>query len=662
VNILLHFERQAQMKQFKMLKLNNRKCIKRDIIIHVKMKRIILLLLMLSLGFHSFSQPIKDNLQYDWEKIEEDAIAEAENGWWKASMENHDERIQWWRDARFGCFVHWGVYANIAGVWKGTEYAGYAEHSQRYFRIDQEAYLNDVIQEFNPVNFDADQWIQKIKEAGMKYFIITAKHHDGFAMYDSDVSDYNIIDQTPFKRDPMMELKKACTKYGIKFGFYYSQAFDWGEKHGAGNDWEFNRPGGDKKLYNDRKWYIERPDLYKEIQEKYTNVKAIPQIKELIRKYDPDILWFDTSHKLPFWENLRMLEEIRKLSNKVVVNGRLARSVGQNYGDYINTGDRAAEFSSKDGDWEGIPTTNESYGYSKVDKNHKKPQFFIQLIAKAASRNGNLLMNIGPKADGTFDSADVVILEDIGKWMNKYGESIYGTSNSALPIQNWGVTTQKSNKLFLHVFDWPKDGKLVAGGLKSVPAKAYILDQSNQKLDFKKENKLDIVLDVGNKAPDKNNSVVVLEMNKPIEVDSSRLLEVNNMNRLLFFDAKLEGRNADKLGYADGKANRFYITNWTDKEQWFSWNVRVNEPAVYDLILHYYRDSITGSVSVSLDGKPVLKNINPVIHMTSSSEPCAKVSIGHLELMPGKYTIIIKPESQPKGEVMKPLEIELQPL
>jgi len=153
-----------------------------------------------------------------------------------------------------------------------------------------------------------------------------------------------------------------------------------------------------------------------------------------------------------------------------------------------------------------------------------------------------------------------------------------------------------------------------------------------------------------------------LEMNKPVEVDSSRLLEVNNMNRLLFFDAKFEGRNADKLGYADGKANRFYITNWTDREQWFSWNVRVNEPAVYDLVLHHYRDSITGSVSVSIDGKPVLENINPAVYMTNRSEPCAKLSIGRLELIPGKHTIIIKPESKPKGEVMKPLEIELQPL
>ena len=625
------------------------------------MKIIVLLFLILALGFYSYCQTNKDGLQYDWEKIEADAIYEAENGWWKASMENHDERIQWWQDARFGCFVHWGVYANIAGEWKGKEYAGYAEHSQRYFQIDQKNYLKEVIQNFNPVHFDADQWIRTIKGVGMKYFIITAKHHDGFAMYDSDVSDYNIIDQTPFKRDPMMELKKACEKYGVKFGFYYSQAFDWGEKYGAGNDWEFNRPGGDKKLFNDREWYIERPDLYKEIQEKYTDAKSIPQIKELIRKYDPDILWFDTSHKLPFWENLRILQEIRRISDKIVVNGRLARRPGMNYGDYENTGDRAVEFSKNDGDWEGIPTTNDSYGYSKIDKSHKKPEFFIQLIAKAASKNGNLLMNIGPKADGSFDSIDVAILENIGKWMNKNGESIYGTTKSNLPIQNWGVTTQKNNRLFLHVFNWPKDGKLVVGGLKSVPANAYFLAQANKRIDFTKENNMDLALKVGTDVPDHCNSVIVLEMNNPVEVDSSRLLEVNNMNRLLLFDAQTEGRNADKLGYADGKANRFYITDWTDKEQWFTWNVRVNEMAEYDLILHYYRDSLTGSVSVNVDGKPVLKNINPDIHIARSSQPSAKVNIGHLKLIPGKHTITLKPDSQPAGEIMKPLEIVLQP-
>lgn len=598
---------------------------------------------------------------YDWDTIQADAIAKADSGWWKESMENHEQRIAWWREARFGCFVHWGAPAELAGIWQGREWRGYAEHIQRWFRIDQDTYLNDAIRKFNPQEFDAEEWIRLVKEAGMKYFVITAKHHDGFAMYDSDVSDYNIVEQTPFHRDPMQELKEACKKYDIKFGFYYSQAFDWGEKYGVGNDWEFNRPGGDKKLYSGKKWYIERPDLYREIQEKYTNAKAIPQIKELIKKYDPDILWFDTSHKLPFWENLRMLEEIRKLSNTIVVNGRLARVDGRSFGDYINTGDRAVEFSSRDGDWEGIPTTNESYGYSAVDTRYKPASFFIRLIAKAASRNGNTLLNIGPMGNGKINPVDVNILRRIGSWMSKYGDSLYNTRNSELPIPHWGVATQRENKLYLHVFEWPQDGRLAVGGLKTLPAKAYTLADPRTDINFDKEDESCLTLQVGKNAPDGVNSVVVLEFNKPIITDEARLLETSKINRLLFFDAKKEGAKADELGYGDGKPRCFYIKDWNDKEQWVSWKIRVNAPVEYNMTLHYYRDLRSGSLRMELDGHPHIQGIDPPVHRYDRTRPNATKYLGKLKLTPGVHTITIRPESQPTGELLKPLEIVLIP-
>ncbi|HVF96346.1 MAG TPA: alpha-L-fucosidase, partial [Flavisolibacter sp.] len=316
----------------------------------------------------------------------EEAIEEAKKGWYTASMKTHEQRIKWWQEAKFGMFIHWGVYSVPAGEWKGQKVSGYAEHLMRKEKISRADYLN-LAHSFNPENFNAEAWILHAKKAGMKYFIITAKHHDGFALYDSKVSDFDIIDQTPFKRDPMAELAGAAKKHGVKFGFYYSHAFDWEHPAAPGNDWEYKNPGGDLNLHGGREWYDLHPELLVKAKE-YVDQKAIPQIKELLTKYHPDILWFDTPQKLPLSENVRILKAIRETDPDVVVNGRLVRGANSNFGDYRNTADRPAEFFPVTGDWEAIPTTNESYGYHKFDNSHKPVSHFIQLLASAASRGG----------------------------------------------------------------------------------------------------------------------------------------------------------------------------------------------------------------------------------------------------------------------------------
>ncbi|MGN6509445.1 MAG: alpha-L-fucosidase, partial [Chitinophaga sp.] len=293
------------------------------------------------------------------------AIAQAVNGWWTASMKNHDARIAWWREAKFGCFIHWGVYSVPGGEWKGKKVGGYAEHLMRKEKIPREEYAEKLIETFNPVDFNAEEWVRLIKDAGMKYLVITAKHHDGVAMYPSAIGDYT-IGQSAFKRDPMQELSAACKKYGIRFGFYYSHAFDWEHPDAPGNDWDYDNPGGDKNLYGGTNWYDHHPELVPKAV-RYVNEKSIPQIKELLLKYHPDIIWFDTPHKLPLSENIRILQAIRETDPNVVVNGRLARSSAVSFGDYKNTADRPAEFYPVTGDWEAIPTTNESYGYSRYD-------------------------------------------------------------------------------------------------------------------------------------------------------------------------------------------------------------------------------------------------------------------------------------------------------
>lgn len=584
------------------------------------------------------------------------AIDNAVNGWWTASMKTHDTRVAWWRDARFGMFIHWGIYSLPGGEWKGKRVDGYAEHLMRKQKIPRAEYL-ELAHQFNPVKFDADKWVKTARRAGMRYLIITAKHHDGFAMYNSKVSDYNIVKQTAWKHDPMADLSAACKKYGLKFGFYYSHAFDWEHPDAPGNDWDYKNPGGDLNLHGGRDWYDLHPELLPKAV-KYVDEKAIPQIKELLTTYHPDILWFDTPQKLPLSENIRILQAIRETDPNVVVNGRLARAGnGLNLGDYKNTSDRPAEFFPVDGDWEAIPTTNESYGYSKFDKSHKPVGFFIQLLAKAASRGGNLLMNIGPMGDGEYAPEDVAILNGIAAWMDKNSESIYQTSKTPLPFQSWGVSTRKGNLLFLHVFKWPADGKIIVGGLKSDINKAYLLaDPSKKALSFQRINPLDIGIGVPLKAPDTANTVIVLATKDNIETDVVRLLSDNGTaNRLLAFDAELTGKG---FGFGDGKAGKYYLDGWSKMDQSIKWNFRLLKSATYKIMIKYLADSSDMGTF-----KCIINDMVKQGEVLSSEKDQIKTSsLGEITLPVGVHTLQIIPTAITKSSLMKILEIQLTPI
>lgn len=627
----------------------------------MKQKQIWITLLCSTLiSIHSFAQTAGDEDKEMFNRSkdrDQKVIDEAIKGWWTASMKTHEQRIQWWRDARFGMFIHWGVYSLPGGEWKGKKVGGYAEHLMRKEKISRKEYL-DLAHRFNPVNFNAEQWVLQAKQAGMKYFIITAKHHDGFAMYNSGVSDFDIIDQTPFRRDPMAELAAACKKQGIRFGFYYSHAFDWEHPDAPGNDWEYNNPGGDKLLHGGARWYDAHPELLPKAQ-KYVAEKAIPQIKELINKYHPDILWFDTPHKLPLSENIHILQAIRETDPDVVVNGRLARSAEISFGDYKNTADRPAEFFPVDGDWEAIPTTNESYGYSRYDSSHKSVAFFIQLMAKAASRGGNLLMNIGPKGDGTFDTRDVNILQGIGKWVDKNYESVGGAGISGMPLQNWGVTTRKGNKLYLHIFEWPTDGKLQVGGIPAAATKAYLLADAGRK-ELKvasaamSSGVVDLTIYLPAKTVDTANTVVVVELGKPAAKDTITYIASNMpRTRLLAFDAVLNGKG---LQYGDGKADRYYVAGWKARSQWLHWDFRTPAAVKYKVIIKYLAGpDAGGSFNIDLDGASREYTVSKAKKETDVQTQ----ELGELTIKPGGHRLTIAPLEVTGQELMKPLEIQL---
>jgi alpha-L-fucosidase len=570
-----------------------------------------------------------------------------EMAWWRTSMESRDQRLDWWREARFGMFVHWGVYSGLGGTWQGRPVKGYAEHIQRMLKIPIPVYREQVAGKFDPAEFNADDWIRAAKEAGMGYFIITAKHHDGFAMFDSKVNDYNIFQATPFKRDPMKELKAACQKYGVKFGFYYSHAFDWGEANAPGNDWDYDNPGGDRNLHGGRNWWETYPEFLPKAR-KYVDEKAIPQLLELIKNYDPDILWFDTPHKLPDSENLRILKAVRASKPNIVINGRLARDCG----DYASTADRPAEFAPHEGDWEGIPTTNESYGWNQNDHSHKPPSHFIKLLAKASARGGNVLLNVGPMGNGRIAPEDLAILHGIGQWWQTNGESIRGTTRTPLAVQTWGESTRKGNTLYLHVFNWPSDGTLVVGGLKTKPIQAYLLaDNKRSKLAVERINPSDIEIKVPTDAPDKADSVIALQCAGKPECDSARLLSFEPSGTTLrVFDGQLHGKT---IRFGAGKVRDAYVENWSKDNESISWPLRLVRSSLFDVWVDYDApvDSAGGAFKIQA-------GTNTLSGVVQQGEKRG-MKLGTVKLKPGTFDLQVIPEQIHGSELMRLRSISL---
>ena len=576
--------------------------------------------------------------------------------WWRQSMVTREARLGWWRQARFGMFIHWGVYSGLGGVWEGAPVRGYAEHIQRIRKIPLSVYREKVVAPFNPTGFDADAWVRAAREAGMGYLVITAKHHDGFAMFDSQVSPYNVVQATAWKRDPMRALKDACARQGLKFGFYYSHAFDWGERDGAGNDWDYDNPGGDRHLWGGERWYDEHPERLAQVR-RYVDGKAIPQLRELIRKYDPDILWFDTPHKLPAEENLRILRAVREAKPDLVVNGRAVQAFSggppARFGDYRSTADKPAEFPPEDGDWEGIPTTNESYGWHQQDHSHKPPEHFIRLLAKAAARGGNLLLNIGPMGDGRIDPKDLAILGGVGAWMKVNAESIRGTQRTPLPVQAWGESTRKGSTLYLHVFDWPRGGRLTVGGLLS-PVKRARLLADGRELEMERAGAKDLVVHLPPAAPDAIDSVVALELDGEVAVDHARLLSTAvPVDTLRAFDGERIGRG---LSFGAGKTRDAWVHGWSRSDAAVAWPVRLGAPATYQVGIAYDADE------KSAGGQYRVRVGNEVLAGTVERTPGAPVTLGKVHLQPGAFEIRVEAVRIAGDELMRLRGLTLTPV
>ncbi len=343
----------------------------------------------------------------------------AQTDYLKESQADRDKRMSWWRDATFGMFIHWGAYAVPAGMYKGQEVKGIGEWIMHTANIPIPEY-EAFVQQFNPVKFDANEWVRVAKDAGIKYIVITSKHHDGFCLWDSKVTGYDVMDASPFKRDILQELSDACKKYGVLLCFYHS-IMDW------------HQPDAEsKKDYTHQQ--TPNPDWAR-----YRETYLKPQLAELIRKYDPAVLWFD-GEWIPEWtedQGKELYSYLRRIKPSLIINNRVGKGragmQGMNQykdaaGDFGTPEQEILEGTSEY-DWESCMTMNDTWGFKANDHNWKSAETLVHNLIDIAAKGGNYLLNVGPTAEGLIPAPSVERLAEMGAWLRQNGEAIYATNS-----------------------------------------------------------------------------------------------------------------------------------------------------------------------------------------------------------------------------------------
>ncbi len=563
-----------------------------------------------------------------------------------------DARMKWWRQARFGLFIHWGVYSVPAGTYHGHAVPGIGEWIMNKGKIPVAEY-QAFARQFNPVKYNADQWVSLAREAGMKYIVITSKHHDGFAMFDSKASDWNIVKATPFGRgsmnvptaarhhddfvmydseagrwsavkpmsfgrDPLKELAAACRRQGIKLGFYYSQAQDWNNPGGAaaGGHW-------DKAQDGDMDAYLRRV--------------AAPQVREILTHYGPvAVLWWDTPVDMTT-ERAEMLLPLLRLQPGIIYNNRLG---GGFKGDTETPEQHIPSTGYPGRDWETCMTMNNTWGYKSDDDNWKGVPTLIHNLIDIASKGGNYLLNVGPTSEGLIPEASVERLHAIGRWMKVNGEAIYATTASPFNGLGWGRCTKKLTPggatLYLHVFQWPHDGKLLVPGLKNDITQAYVLaDNSKSPLATQKNEDGQTII-VPAEAPDPISSTVVLNVTGPLNIEPVLLgQDYDGSVALSAHEARLHG---DDIQYEAGPGHD-NIGYWTNAGDWCEWKFKLNAPGKFNVTAE-----VAGPDSASFDLSAAGATVRATARSTGSYAKFKSAPLGAIEIATaGPVTLALHP-------------------
>jgi alpha-L-fucosidase len=539
---------------------------------------------------------------------------------------SRDARMAWWREARFGMFIHWGLYSVAAGEWNGKASPGAGEWLMNDLQIPLSQYAK-LAARFNPTKFDARQWVRLAKEAGMRYIVITTKHHEGFAMYPSSAGNWSLA-ATPFKRDPLQELAQACKEEGVRLGFYYS-IMDWHHADYA-----------PRKAWNDLA--SSPPDF-----DRYIGFMQ-SQLRELLAGYGPiALLWFDGE-----WESTWTYERgadlyhyVRGLQPDLIVNNRVSTEQplqpGQRaFGDY-KTPEQSIPGNGLGTDWETCMTMNNTWGFKRSDQDWKSAQTLVRNLIDCASKGGNYLLNVGPTAEGIIPAASAERLQQIGQWMGRNGEAIYATSAGPFtkPLP-WGRCTQRTSgdttTLYLHVFDWPSDGELLVPGLKNRVRSASVLTAPKEEFLPAETAEDGLVLSLPKAAPDAISSTIVARIAGPPDIQPCPLMQRRSGSVTLpASEARLHGSTfqyecsgaLDDIGY------------WTTPGDWVDWEFRLTRPGKFKVSATIAAAG-SGSFEISVAGQ-TLRCAAPA---TGNYITFKLVELGEVELRStGKAILAVRP-------------------
>jgi alpha-L-fucosidase len=522
------------------------------------------------------------------------------------------ERPAWFRDARFGLFIHWGVYAVPAGEWQGKPVKGIGEWIMKNGAIPVADY-RAFAPRFTAAKYDPAAWARLARRAGMRYVVITAKHHDGFALFDSAVTEWDVANSGA-QRDLLAPLAAAVRAEGLKFGTYYSQAQDW------------NHPGG-AIAGGKGPWDPAQKGDY----DAYLQQIALPQVREILQKFHPDILWWDTPTDMTP-ARAKPFADLLSQHPQIITNNRL----GGGYQGDTKTPEQHIPPRGFPGEmFEVCMTMNDTWGFKRDDHNWKSVRQLLRNLSDISSKGGNFLLNVGPTAEGEIPPESIERLEAIGRWMDVNSAAIYGTQASPFPRRlPWGRVTQKraadgATTLFLHVWDWPEDGALLLPTVTQTPIATALL-AGGAKL-TSSASPAGLVVHLPLSAPDADVSVVRVDFATPVVV-TQEPFNLPDANGRITFPAQ----DADAHGHYDGNLTLVhagedsYLTNWKNGR----WRVEytVNSPKAR-------RWRVSAEVSASDASKLLLvvgkKETPAAVAATGADLTWQTVTLGEIELPAG---------------------------